>query len=230
MESDRSSRLKKLMNYVTNAQELSYAARMDSLGIFDIAYESGFDGSIIPHYVYAVYDACGILPPKTNRYDTFVDLFVNTMDINQDIIEVGGGTLPRVGIRIAQRQINGGTITVYDKQMYSESSALPILKLHRSEFTYMTDIKRYSTIIGLYPCQAMDLMIHRSLEEKKNFFIQMCKCVHPVNNFFEGYYDDSLMRREALIKHYSQMAEQYGRNIELIDSISSPIIYSKKIK
>ena len=229
MEENRSIKLKKLMNYIENTSELSFLARMHSLGMFDMAYESGFDSSMIPHYIYAVYDACGIIPMKENRYDTFVDLFEHTMDINQDILEVGGGTLPRVGIRIAQRQINGGTITVYDKQMYSDLSPLYNLKLYRSEFTYMTDIKRYSTIMGLFPCQVMDLMIYRSLEEKKNFFIQMCKCSHPVNNFPEGYYDNPLERREALIKHYRQMAEQYGRDLELIDSIS-PIIYSKKIK
>lgn len=234
MLSDKMKRRQKLENYIKRTPELREKDREDSLFALDDLYESGFDSRYIPSYVYAVYDASGILPPGTNRYDQFVDLLSETMNIECNILEVGGGTIPCVAERIAKMQIHGGTIAVYDEKLLFNSSQISNLKLYTKNFNCMTNIKSINMLVGVLPCQAMDLMVNRALKENKELFIQMCNCVHPVINFpgidYSSYGTFSDEFQEELIDHYIKLAREYGRKIKVLDKrvATCPIIYSKK--
>ena len=229
---DRKEKYERLTEYLCKTDEISVIARLDSLRYFNYFYDINFDSDYIPHYVYAAYDDCGILPHENNRYDIFVNELSNKMNINCNILEVGGGTKYRTASRIAKMQ--SGTIEVFDKQLYTTSSPYSNLKLYKVNFNHMTDIRKYNLIEGQYPCQATELMIKRALEENKDLFIHICQCVHPIAPFLNmdlsHFGERSKEYQEEVIDYYIKQAKEYGRTIDVFknNNLTNPFIYSHR--
>ena len=233
MANDRKEKLEKLRAYLSQASERIQQAGSEAINCFDMAYFYNFNCDHIPHYIYAIYDASGILPMRNNRYITFVDVLYENMDIySGNILEVGGGTMYRTALIIAKKI--RGTITVYDKQLYTTESPLPNLKLCREEFTASTNLEPYDLIVGQYPCQATELMVERSMQENKGLFIQICKCVHRIKPFENAniakFGHQSKLYQEKVINYYKEYAKLFDRSLSVHRecNLTDPIIYSLK--
>lgn len=192
--------------------------------------------SVIPSNIYTIYDDLGLLPEDNNRYDIFVERLVSEFGIKSNILEIGAGNIPRVAERIAEKQneCGIGTIKVYDSYMAVKESKFPNLIICREDFTLETDIRDYDILIGEYPCDATDLMIHRALTENKNLYIQMCGCVAP----YEGMSDREYLYycqhpdiyRQMLINSYLEYAKNFGGKFEVseTDTATPTLIYHRK--
>lgn len=192
---------------------------------------------LIPSNIYSIYDQLGLLPENNNRYDDFVNHLEKAFDIQCNILEVGGGNLPRIGERIAYRQQisnKKGTITVYDPDLSVKKNSFPNLILCRDNFTLETDIRSYDLLIGEYPCDATDLMVRRALDENKDLYIQMCDCVLPYEDMSEQEYlyycQHPDIYRQMIIDSYLEYAKNFRGKFEVneLDTETPTLIYRHK--
>ncbi len=184
----------------------------------------------IPSNIYAIYDTLGFIPEQENRYELFVNKLMSNFNIKCNILEIGGGNLPRIGERIAQKQIElgSGTITVYDPSLAVKKAKYSNLILCKEEFTMATDISGYDLLIGAFPCDATELMVHRALTENKDFFIQLCNCVIPFEDMSEEEYiycqNHPDVYQQMLIDAYINYAKQFKRKVRVCYDLLTPTL------
>ena len=140
---------------------------INSIGTFDTS-------SIIPSIVLQLYDELGILPDDKNIYKAFLKLLDDKFDIkNKNVVEVGGGIIPRLGKRISLMQ-EKGTITVYDPNLYMKNETLPNLKLIKRRFYPISNVDYDDIIVGLMPCGAVQSILKSAIRHDKDFMIALC--------------------------------------------------------
>ena len=150
------------------------------------------DGSIygIPNILLQIYDELGILNDKNNPYKAFIQLIDEQFGIkDKNIVEIGGGNIPRLGKRIASMQENG-TITVYDPNLYiKEGVEFPHLKLIKRRFTSIANVSKADVLVGLLPCGSTSTIIKSALRYNKDFMIAMCDSCN-FYEYFDSYEED----------------------------------------
>jgi len=140
---------------------------INSIGTFDTTDK-------IPSVVLELYDELGILPDNKNIYKAFLKLLDEKFKIkDKNIVEVGGGNLPRLGKRIALMQ-DKGTITVYDPNLYIKNNDLPNLKLIKRRFYPISNVDDADVIIGLMPCGAVQSIVKSAIRHDKDFMLVLC--------------------------------------------------------
>lgn len=152
---------------------------------------------LVPDDVREVYDELGIIPDDRNIYIGFMNLLSNTHDIkNRNILEVGGGVLPRLGKRIAAN-LDHGKIVVYDPRLshYEESSNK--LRLVKKRFYDDTDIEDTDLMIGLMPCEAANVIVRSAIEHGVDFMLALCEG-GPHGDEFDYYEDESEWRASIM--------------------------------
>ena len=221
-----------LMKYLLSNECSDKESKLAALR-FHKEYLANIDKKI-PSNIYSIYDELGFIPDN-NRYDSFIEKLSKEFDITGNILEVAGGNLPRLGERIAKKQIElgNGRITVIDPELSVSTSKYSNLVLCKEEFTLDTNIKNFDLIISLFPCEATELTIYKSFNENKNFFIRLCDCIHQYEDFSEDDYNYFLNNpkkyRKMLIDGYINYAKHFKRKLKVLDEQSdSPIIMSKK--
>lgn len=172
--------------------------------------------------------------PNDSRYDMFVEKLMDTFDIRSNILEIGGGKVPNIGKRIAQKQIElgKGTITVYDPCLVVTQTEYPNLILCRDSFSLKTDISSYDMLIGSYPCEATELIIERAIQENISFFIQICNCVLPLKKMTEQeyvYYSNHPdVYKKMLIDNYVAYSKKFKRDMCVNTDLATPSLICKK--
>ena len=144
---------------------------------------------MVPDLVREVYDELGLLADEDNIYLGFIEMLDDIFDIkDKNIVEVGGGVIPRLGKRIASRQTEG-KITVYDPRLSVYERDLERMHLVRDKFTKDTDVKDVDLLIGFMPCEATHLIISSATENDIDFMIALCEGGTHGDVF--DYYDSS---------------------------------------
>lgn len=134
-------------------------------------YSDGF----IPDLVREVYDEVGIVPDDRNVYVEFSDLLRSVFPIEErNILEVGGGVIPRLGKRISEVQTTG-KITVYDPRLSKYEKDTDKLHLVRKKFTNRTKIGDTNLMIALMPCEAIETFIRSATSNKIDFMLGFCE-------------------------------------------------------
>lgn len=201
------------------------------------------DGSFygIPNVCLQLYDELGILPDDINLYKEFANLVNKQFDIkDKNIIEVGGGNIPRLGKRIELMQ-DKGTITVYDPNLYipDEYKDLDVLekekkklKLVNRRFTPMVNARHTDVIVGLLPCGAGSTIIKSAVRYQKDFMIALCDSC----SYFEYFdnYEVDVDWPNNFIEEASRIVERNGlgklmvKQNEIIGK-QYPIIYNNRV-
>ena len=185
----------------------------------------------IPDILMQVYSELGLYDDKTDIYLKHLNKIKSIFNIDCNVLEVAGGMLPAFSNIVAREQLNigKGTITMYDPMLATTKSKYTNLKLHKKEFTNITDISNYDLIIGILPCDVTEDIIRKSCIERKNFYIQMCGCTHFTPKQIMEYG----LSREIYQKYIIDLASNLlGEeiNITKIDNkfgIDYPILYKK---
>lgn len=128
----------------------------------------------VPYFVLELYDELGILPDDRNVYNEFMDLLEEEVGVDgKNILEVGGGILPRLGERIALSQ-NRGSLTIYDPRLSREIESSDSFVLLRENFTRELNGDGYDLVVGLKPCDITEDIIRWAIDNKVNFMIGLC--------------------------------------------------------
>ncbi|MBP5678314.1 MAG: NAD(P)-dependent oxidoreductase [Bacilli bacterium] len=136
-----------------------------------------------------VYDELGYIPDDQNMYISFLNLINQQFGLEgKNIVEVGGGTLPRLGRRIHLKQ-NTGTITVYDPRIGKDIKGEDRFVLKREEFTTKTPVKGVDLLIGLMPCKGAEPLIEQAIKHKIDFMVWLCEG-GPHGDYFDYFEDE----------------------------------------
>lgn len=143
----------------------------------------------LPNILLQVYDELGILPDFMNPYKAFSELINKQFDIkDKNIVEIGGGTIPRLAIRLSDMQ-NRGSITVYDPNLYIKKT-YPNMKLIKRNFYPISNVDNADLLVGLLPCGASASILKSSIRHDKDFMIALCDSCN-FYEYFDGYEEDS---------------------------------------
>lgn len=148
--------------------------------LFDSIKERGtsfLEEEIIPDVFMQIYDAIGILPDDKNNYLKFLKLLKQRYVLEKNILEVGCGILPRLGVYLSKQQTENGTVTVMDPVLGKEFHHLNFTGL-KQKVDEFTDFSPYDLVIGQYPCEATEITIEKACEYQKDFYLLLCGCTH----------------------------------------------------
>lgn len=123
-------------------------------------------------------EVMGIVKPACSTYYQMAHMIEKYFGLKRDIVEIGGGLFPILGnyLRIKQLQIGIGTVTVYDPRIWMQYPTNA--KLVEEKFTLETVIPKHSLLVGMYPCEATELILKRAIKENLDFCIALCGCNH----------------------------------------------------
>ena len=139
-----------------------------------------------------IYAALGMLNIDENEYIQVFNYLLSNFDLGCNILEIAGGNYPVLATYISehQKKIGKGSITVIDPDLSAKK--LGNIKLIKESFNYLNDIKNYDFIISQSPCLKIDDIVVSAIENNKQFFVTMCKCIYDRYPYlFDYFYDDS---------------------------------------
>ena len=182
--------------------------------------------------LYELYDEVAALDERTNIYDGFFNLLKKKFDINQDIIEIGGGIFPNLSRRIAKEQ-KFGNVTVYDPKLILRKYSPENLALKKEMFEKDTPIGNAKLLVGMSPCHSIDLILERASTEDLDFMVKVCQCEIKDSLPF---YSDHIIK--ATFDYYLKRKNNEfqanggpGFNVAYLEEEyddPTPIIYTKK--
>lgn len=175
-------------------------------------------------------DELGILPDEFNPYKAFCSLIDEQFKIkSKNVIEIGGGKIPRLGKRIAAMQ-DIGSITVYDPDILINDTDYSNLKLVKRYFYSNINVKDANVLVGLLPCGCGSLIVNSAMHFNKDFMIALCD--EHNNNLF-GDSLDSINWPDDFIKKTEHIVEENGMGklkVKTLKEIGDnyPIIYNER--
>lgn len=179
---------------------------------FEISYilswvnEDFCDLELMPDILREIYDELGILSEEKNIYLGFIKMIEEVFDIrNRNILEIGGGILPRLGERISKIQ-DKGTVTVYDPRISEYKKDSNNLKLVRKEFDGTMNVNDIDLMIGLMPCKAAEIILDVSLKNNIDFIIALCEG-GPHGDEYD-YFEDDEEWRGSLIRYARRSVDE----------------------
>lgn len=171
---------------------------------------------------------------KHTFYDEHLEKISSIFGLDRDIVEVASGYIPAFANKIAKKQLdlNNGTITIYEPEIFEEKAKYSNMTIHKEKFTEQTKISKDSLGIGILTCDATEAMIKNFCKNNMDFYIAMCNCAHKDNEVFTPYqYQHKMINlAEKLLEKYSN--HQKELKIDYLDDEyffgTAPIIYTKK--
>lgn len=177
-----------------------------------------------------ILDELDLIPKKYNIYDDYIDFINSIHNISEkNILEVGGGAIPRLGERIKLHQ-SKGTITVYDPRLYKTQEEGK-LKLKKSKVTEFNDVSDIDLIIGLMPCKGAEDLLQLALKNKIDFIVWLCEG-GPHGDCYD-FFEDENEWRDCLISTAEDGIKKQNMGKLKIKSIPKysykyPIIYNDR--
>ena len=175
-----------------------------------------------------IYDELGMIKKQDNLYLGFIKLIKQEFGLDKDILEIGGGILPRLSKRISLKQKNG-SITVYDPRLAYTNSKQDNLVLCKDKFTKEKLPKDCDLIVGVQPYGCTETIVNTACENNIDFMIALGDL--PGNGFIDEYEFGGLQRSlihnaEKLVKEHN-LGELQKVKINQYGSIY-PVIYNKR--
>ena len=179
-----------------------------------------------------IYDELGFIPDEKNMYITFIKMIEETFGIEgKNIIEVGGGIIPRLGKRIHLKQ-NTGTITVYDPRLGRHYESEDRFTLVREEFTKKTPVDGADLIVGLMPCKGAEPLLDQAIKNNIDFILWFCEG-GPHGDYFDYFEDDDEWLSSTLYFARKGVEEnKMGKlKVKHLEQFSTyPIVYNEREK
>ena len=163
---------------------------------------------LVPDNVREVYDELSLIPRENNIYLGFIDLVeeIHSLD-NKNIVEIGGGVLPRLGKRISSSK-NIKSIVVYDPRLSKYENDTEKLKLVRKRFERDTSLDDADLVLGLMPCEAANIIVDSVVKNNKDFVLALCEG-GPHGDEFD-YFEDEGEWLDNIIKSTACDVERCG--------------------
>ena len=203
---------------------------------FETQYILGYNDyeflkEILPDLIREIYDELGLIQDEDNMFLGFRNLLDEVFSIkDKNIIEVGGGILPRLAYRINQIQTSG-KITVYDPRLSIYEQDTENIKFIRKLFLSTEDVKDTDIIMGLMPSRATTAIITSAVRNNKDFMIGLSDA--GLFDDFSDYYPSPEEWVDNIIRYSNRLLEREGRGKVKIKSLENyhnpfPVIYNKR--
>jgi len=189
-----------------------------------ISYNNGYN-----YILREIYDELGLIAENKNIYIGFIDLIDKVFSLERNIVEIGGGIIPRLSKRIALRQ-NKGNITVYDPRLATTTTKLQNLKLIKEKFDKDHSASN-NLYIGLEPYGGTKTIIETACKNNSDFIIALGDLPKENNSIIDETEYDYL--QQILIYEARNLVYQYGigrlekASLEDYGNIY-PVIYNKR--
>ena len=224
------ARYQEILNYLNkypelfNENEKKYL--LDSVLLCTNSYTYQMD------YLREIYDELGIIPDDKNIYIAFSRLINKKFDTNnKNILEVGGGTLPRLSKRLLEIS-NINNIKVYDPRLSIYEKSTDKLVLKKEKFTKNTNVDDVDLMIGLMPCKGAEELIDSAIINRKDFIIGLCEG-GPHGEYYDFYESDEewidcmLYTAEEGVKR-NNLGTLEVKHLAKRYNYKYPIIYNKR--
>lgn len=205
-------------------EEIKYIKNNAGCGVY-----SFFNSDILRQ----IYAELNLIPPEKNIYLGFIDLLEKNFNINQNIIEIGGGYIPKLAEYLALKQ-KSGTVTVYDPKLITTQTTIPNLTLKKEKFTKTTPLQDFGLQIALMPCSATELVIRRACENNIDFMVALCSgSEHGGDNYYIYDYDSEQDWESRMIYEAYNCIEKYDLGELRQASLKKyndpyPVVYNKR--
>ena len=185
----------------------------------------------IPDLIREIYDEVGIIPDKKNVYLEFLSLLRGVHSIeDKRILEVGGGTIPRLAKRIHNIQTTG-SITVYDPRLSLYERDMERFHLVRKPFDSNTLVGDYQLMVSLMPCEACEAVIRKATDCKVDFMLGFCEG-GPHGDEFDYFEDEDEWLNSMLYLARDRIEEQgMGKmKVKYLKECNNPypVIYNER--
>lgn len=183
------------------------------------------------HICSQIYDELGLLPDSINPYKAFAELIDEIFSIkDKNIVEIGGGNIPRLAKRISKIQ-DTGTITVYDPSIYITDEVNSNLKLIKRRFSSMTNVSSADLLVGLLPCGSSSIIVKSAIRYNKDFMIALCDS-HNTLECLDGVEEDlewpiNFIENTRCIVEENNMGKLKVKSLNEIGD-NYPIIYNDR--
>ena len=171
-----------------------------------------------------IYCYLNIDDKEINPYIYFYNYIVSKFGSNNNILEVGSGTIP-----ILAKYFDKNKITLMDKllidEFYKDYNYL------KESFDENTNIEKYDLIIGYNPCGATENIIKNAIKNNKDFCIALCGCCFLPKEYNERTTDNWHKYLYQLANELSN--NEYEISLNYFDKnycIDWPIITGKRVK
>jgi len=130
----------------------------------------------LPDLVREIYDELGFVSDEHNIYLGFMELLKEAFPSysERNILEIGGGILPRLGKKISNIQTTG-KITIYDPRLSVYEKDAPNFKLVRQKFSRNDSVGDHNLMIGFMPCEGAEILIDSATKNNMDFMLAFCE-------------------------------------------------------
>ena len=157
----------------------------ERLNIVESIYDKK-DAMCILRQIYAQNE---MLNDQENEYLKLLHYLISKQfNLDGNVLEIGGGVYPVLSsyIDAYQRKIGSGTITVIDPRL--GISKLGNVKLIKDKFT--GNVENYDFIISQSPCTITHEVMNSAIDNGKEFFVTLCKCLIDQYPYLIDFYSD----------------------------------------
>ena len=164
----------KLFNYL-HRHVSDYS--VDEIDYITENFYEAFETQLGPDILIQILSALDLYKEDKNIYLALLKLLKKYFTLDKNIIEIGEGHYPAFSTLIdkEQTELGKGRVTSYDEKLIS--AKIGNIDLNKRNFTNES-LKPYDLVVGVFPCEASELIIRKSNEQKKPFFLATCGCVH----------------------------------------------------
>ena len=172
----------------------------------------------LPDLVREIVDELGFLLPEQDIYQGFIELIIESFDINgKEIIEIGGGIFPRVGERLSMIP-EVKRVVVYDPRVNylrndSDRFKLVRRKVDRNEADIGGDL-----LVGFMPCKGAEIILEQALKYNRDFIVALCEG-GPHGDYFD-YFDNDEEWLSSIIRYAELGVEKNNMGVLKIKSLS----------
>ena len=219
-----------IVNYLKdNSDAFNYIEKEQIIN--SLKYENYTEWGKHNHICMQIYDELGLLPDSINPYKAFAELINETFNIkDKNIVEIGGGNIPRLAKRINKMQ-DTGTITVYDPNLYISENKIDNLKLVKRRFSSVTNVSGADLLIGLLPCGSSSIIVKAATRYNKDFMITLCDS-HNTLECLDGVEEDlewpiNFIENTRCIVEENNMGKLKVKSLNEIGD-NYPIIYNDR--
>lgn len=163
-------------------------------------------------------------------YDFYKYLSIKHPNLSKrKILEVASGYIPAMSYLITMNEKMENIITTMDPKRLP----IKIKGVHqkRKEFTSETNINQFDLVFAHCPCECFEILLKKTVEEKKEFSIQTCQCGVGNGFYFYNrrdwlYYIDSFFYQASSLEDDGFIVEK--EYLDLSYQMDAPIITARK--
>ena len=186
----------------------------------------------LPLEIQQIYDACGIISENNNIYNGYIKLLEKMNYKEKKILEIGGGTNPRLAIRISKNQTTG-TITVYDQSILKSIKNNEKLKIKRKLFKQKENIEDYNLIISFMAKKSAEIAIECAINNNLDFIVALYD--EGLHGDEDDFYTCTEEWIHATILNTNNKLKKANRNPVIIENLKKyhspyPVLISKTRK